>query len=459
MKKTGLFFLTLAAALFAFLPVSGQTGRASATKYGKGQDSIDCLMNNQLYRGNFRTKNYAAALPYWRKAFDACPNSSKFLVVDGATMYMKFLMEETNADKKAAYMDTLLTIYKTRMEFYPQDELRVSQYIGMDLYRHHPRRDDPRIRMQIRNNLDRYLREQGPNAEPDEIWAYFSTLIEQFKTGEVQADEVFSTYDRVRMWVDRKMAMQPDHADLPTLKAQINSLFVASGVADCANIIRIFEPQFAANPEDVDLLKRIQTLLIKNNCIEGDPAAAALFEKVTEKLIQKEPSAQASYGMAKLMLRKENYAKAVEYLQIAIDTDTVADNKADYYYQMALIQQNQLSKPLEALKYARLAISARENWGDPYLLVGTIYAQGAKSMFGGDSAEANFKRRTVYWAAVDKFMKAKSVDSNCADKANELIGIYSKQFPSSEDGFFFSVKEGDSYTVGGWINETTRVRY
>ncbi|MGE4568609.1 MAG: hypothetical protein AB7C90_05420, partial [Bacteroidales bacterium] len=127
MKKTGLFFLTLAAALFAFLPVSGQTGRASGTKFGIGQDSIDCLMNNQLYRGNFRTKNYAAALPYWRKAFNACPQSSKFLVVDGATMYMKLLMEETNPDKKAAFIDTLLTIYKTRQEFYPQDQLRVSQ--------------------------------------------------------------------------------------------------------------------------------------------------------------------------------------------------------------------------------------------------------------------------------------------------------------------------------------------
>lgn len=459
MKKTGLFFLTLAAALFAFLPVSGQTGRASGTKFGIGQDSIDCLMNNQLYRGNFRTKNYAAALPYWRKAFNACPQSSKFLVVDGATMYMQLLMEETNPDKKAAFIDTLLTIYKTRQEFYPQDQLRVSQYIGMDLYRHHPRRDDPRIRMQIRNNLDRYLREEGPNAEPEEIWAYFSTLIEQFKTGEVEADEVFGSYDRVRMWIDRKIAQQPDHADLPALKAQVNSLFVASGVADCANIIRIFKPQFEANPEDVELLKRIQTLLIKNNCIENDEVAAALFEKVTEKLIQKEPSAQASYGMAKLFLRKQDYVKAVEYLQIAIDTETVTDNKADYYYQMALIQQNQLSKPMEALKFARLAISARENWGDPYLLVGTIYAQGAKNIAEGESAEAQFKRRAVYWAAVDKFIKARSIDSNCAEKANELIGIYSKQFPSSEDGFFFSIKEGDSYTVGGWINETTRARY
>lgn len=451
--------MVLVAVSFAFLPVSGQTGRASGTKYGIGQDSINCLMNNQLYRGNFKSNNFAAALPYWRKAFEACPGSSKFLVVDGATMYMEFLESEKDTEKKAAFIDTLLTIYKTRLEFYPQDELRVAQYIGMDLFRHHPRRDDPRIRMQIRNNLDRYLRQEGPKGEPEEISAYFSTLIEQFKAGEVQADEVFASYDRVRMWVDRKLTESPDNADLPALKAQINALFISSGVADCANIIRIFKPQFEANPEDVELLKRIQTLLIKNNCIESDEVAATLFEKVTEKLIQKEPSPQASYGMAKLFLRKQDYPKAVEYLQMAIDTDTVADNKADYYYQMALIQQNQLSKPLEALKFARLASNARSNWGDPYLLIGTIYAQGAKNLFAGESAEAKFKTRAAYWAAVDKFMKAKSVDSNCAEKANELIGIYSKQFPSSEDGFFFEVKEGDAYTIGGWINETTRARY
>ena len=33
------------------------------------------------------------------------------------------------------------------------------------------------------------------------------------------------------------------------------------------------------------------------------------------------------------------------------------------------------------------------------------------------------------------------------------------RFPSKEDCFFYGINEGDSYTIGGWINETTSARF
>jgi hypothetical protein len=65
-------------------------------------------------------------------------------------------------------------------------------------------------------------------------------------------------------------------------------------------------------------------------------------------------------------------------------------------------------------------------------------------------------RKTVFWVAVDKFVKAKQVDSSCADEANELIRRYSPHFPSKDDMFFKpELNEGKSFFVGGWIGEST----
>jgi len=56
-------------------------------------------------------------------------------------------------------------------------------------------------------------------------------------------------------------------------------------------------------------------------------------------------------------------------------------------------------------------------------------------------------------------VKAKQVDSSCAEEANELIRRYSPHFPSKDDMFFKpELNEGKSFFVGGWIGENTTCR-
>jgi hypothetical protein len=87
------------------------------------------------------------------------------------------------------------------------------------------------------------------------------------------------------------------------------------------------------------------------------------------------------------------------------------------------------------------------------MLIGNAYA-GVK--ISGD----DFENLAVYWVAVDYFTKAKQVDPNLASNVSESINIYSGSFPTKTECFFRSItEEGASYQVGGWINETTSVRF
>ena len=71
---------------------------------------------------------------------------------------------------------------------------------------------------------------------------------------------------------------------------------------------------------------------------------------------------------------------------------------------------------------------------------------------------SDFEKETVYWVAVDKFIKAKSIDKTLTEKANKAIATYSKYFPNTESCFFNGVESGQRYKVECWINESTKVR-
>ena len=101
------------------------------------------------------------------------------------------------------------------------------------------------------------------------------------------------------------------------------------------------------------------------------------------------------------------------------------------------------------------AISLNKNWGEPYLLIGQIYAESKGDLVAAQECIP----KAAYWIAVDKFIEAKKADPSVETEANKLIATYSKYFPSKEDAFFCSINEGDTYKIGSWINEITSARF
>ena len=82
-----------------------------------------------------------------------------------------------------------------------------------------------------------------------------------------------------------------------------------------------------------------------------------------------------------------------------------------------------------------------------------MYASSSQGIF----SEAE-KRGLVFSAAVDKLLKAKSVDSSVASEANRLINQYSSYYMEKADAFMMGLKDGESVFVPGWIGETTTIR-
>ena len=105
-------------------------------------------------------------------------------------------------------------------------------------------------------------------------------------------------------------------------------------------------------------------------------------------------------------------------------------------------------------KYALKAAKLKSGWGEPYLLIGKLYASSGPICGPGRGWDSQI----VTWPAIDKFKYAKRIDSSVAKEANKLIRSYQRFMPSIDDIFQRTYKEGQKFKVGCWINETTTIR-
>jgi tetratricopeptide (TPR) repeat protein len=260
------------------------------------------------------------------------------------------------------------------------------------------------------------------------------------KDGKKTKAEVVEMYEKVS-------AITATKQEESYVEAQKKIEGVAAPYLDCTILVPMAEKNFEANKGNVDWLRRTVKLLRYKKCYD-----AAIFAKVAEAYFALEPSAEGADGMGKLFLGKKDYTKAIDFFNKAADMATKDEEKATYMMSIAeayLFAKNYSSARTFALKAANL----KSGWGEPYLVIGDAYVYSASSCDDGELGKWG-----AYWAAVDKYQKAKAVDSSVADEANKKIARTSSSFPPTKDLFFYGKQKGDSYTVGCWINESTTIR-
>jgi tetratricopeptide (TPR) repeat protein len=309
---------------------------------------------------------------------------------------------------------------------------------------------DRDVRKEAYQLLSESVKEGGESSQPAVLAVYMTTTVAMFKDNEINAEQVVDNYTSITDLLNKQLA-NPKMAKyknmLTDLSGKIEELFARSGAADCETLDKIFRPQLEEHKEDIEWLKRVSRLLAGGSCEDME-----LLYKVSEFQHKLEPSGSSAYGLARMYLKSGDTDRAIEYYKEAISLTDDNKQKSEYYYQLGLIQLSQQSY-VAARSNALKAIDLRPDWGQPYMLIGKAYAASANSI-GNDE----FSHKTAYWAAVDKFIRAKSVDPEAAKEANELIGVYKAHFPATDEIFFQGLEVGGTYTVGGWIGEPTKIR-
>jgi tetratricopeptide (TPR) repeat protein len=404
------------------------------------QDSINCIRNLSLYQEFFRQRNFIDAFEPWLQVLRTCPANSQNTFIRGVAIVKTKLNAERDPEKRRELLDLLYEIYDTRSVYFGNQGLNLSRK-AIDMMAYEPQRIKDAYRM-----MERAVVELGVGNDHIAPFFFFEYAMANERAGNIDKEEVFEVYDIASSYLENILKAQP--GDTQVLNTMANLDIAFEPYATCDEIVPIFERKWDDNKGDIVYLEKITRVLDHKDCNDSE-----LFFNATEALHGLRPTPKSGYLMAKMLDGKRNYAGVIEYLRdnahlLESDRDRV---RAFLLLARAYLQEHRYREGREA---ALKALEINPNEGLAYILIGTMYASSSRNC----SDDPQVGQRAVFWAAVDKFVRAREIDPNRAAQANELINIYRAQFPTGDDLFFQGISEGSSYRVGCWIQESTIVR-
>lgn len=406
------------------------------------EDSIECLTNLSVFTQFVKQKNYVDAYWPWKSAFDNCESTSKSIYIDGAKIIKSKIKEfKSNPEVKSAYVDTLLTIYDMRISYFGQEGF-VSGLKGSDMLRYRSKSQLEEAYQLLKKSVEL----QKTKSKATALFSYFKSVTSLSKKDKMLKSDVLEAYALVTEYIEYNLSNNSkSKKSYEQALEKIEKEF--EPYATCDDLISLFDDKYNQTPEDISLLKRIVRVLDKKDCTDAE-----VYFNSASAVHASEPTAKSSFDMGNLSLKKGKFSSSVEFYNQAISLAQSDLDKSKYL--LGLSQANiKLGKLSTARDLAYQASKLNSEWGKPYVLIGDMYLNSVNKC--GTNA---FEQGMVYSAAIDKYIKAKNIDSSLKEQCDKKILTYSKYLPTNDDAFFSGVKDGDSYKVGCWMNETTKVR-
>lgn len=429
--------------MLAFVSVSvmGQS-YLEDPRYGQDVDTRkECAEKTSLYTEYYKQNNMKDAYNPWQKVFNICPKSSLNIYIRGARILKTKIEATTDPNKKTMLIDSLMLMYDRRIENFDKKGI-VLGLKAQDLYTLVPERYEEAF-----NITQEAVGITKETTEASVIFTYMTLVKTMYENKKIEADKVIEFYSTISDYTDSQIASNPSDDKIKQVKDGLDAIFAQMGVANCDNIVALFTPRYEASPNDINLCKKIRTLMGANKCTDQD-----LYLKASISIYNAEPTSSLAFDIARLYVEAKQPKEAEKYYNEAINLESDVNQRAAYFYELASITYYHLKNPSQAKVLANKALEENPNLGRAYQLIGDMYANERNC--GND----DFEKKAVFWAAVDKYIKAKQVDPELAESMDALIDSYSQYFPAKEDIFFHDLKTGDTYNVGCWINERTTVR-
>jgi hypothetical protein len=462
------FFLAAAFLVMGMQEMSAQCD--SWEKHPQGKD--EALKIHSLYRDKFKEKKYEEAFPLWEEVFkyvQVPEGAKKRHFEDGIVMYVYFAKNEKDKAKKKEYLDKMNALYEQMAKCTGEDASDLG-WQGYYLYANgYGYSESYKI---FEKSLD-----LGKDAPPPMIMAYMSSIAIYFnknKTAGFDDQYLLNLYERLKTICEKNKSSK-DAASYAKNWIEVEKQFAsAAHIFGCEYWVAKLQPESKKYWQNADSLKTMASKL-SEKCGKDNELYKEIYKQYRTLMIDVEKIRQGE------ILKSDTatvYSKILAYRILAeIDTANAADYKSKesalmpefansskewvdnktrgediYRYAFLLYREGNFSA---ARNYCRITSKFLPNWGDPYILVGTMYASsGPRCSADG----TGFDAQICVWPAIDEWSRAKSIDPSVAEEANRLIGKYSIFMPTKTELAQRGINPGTSYTIPCWIQVTTTAR-
>lgn len=425
--------------LAALLAIAGSAQAQSTWNWG---DEVDkAKENNVIYTDAYKAKDYQGALEPLNWLLTNTPDLNPSIYINGAKIYQALAKAETDAAKKEEYIQTGLGLHDTRIKYYPDEKANVMDRKAIYAYGFYSK--DRSKYPYLYDLYNSAFELKGVNMNSGNLVAYMNIVYKHRNAGgDVSDEKVIETYSAI----SDALQAQKDRVDgakkakYDKFMSQVDKILTATGVQISCEFVETKLGPKLEESGDLTMAKKIFGLMLKGKCLKSPLAlkAAGIIQ-------ENEPT----YGVAKFMAQKnaadgKNEEAIASYKEAAGLTDDNTE-KAEAYVAIAKIQSRAGQKST-ARNSARRALSFSPSHSDAYKLIGDLYM----GSFDDCKQEKNIvEDRAIFIAAYQEYKKA---------GYNKGMASAEEQFPSITEIFSSEMQEGQSITIGCWVNQTVTLK-
>ena len=428
----------------------------------------ECMTNLSIYTEHVKVKNYDAAYEPWKMVYVNCPELNWANFAYGERI-LKDKIKKSSGAEREAYIGDLIALGHDSMKYFPEKAKMADVMIDEVLmkYQHKMIDDD-----EVYSLLGKAFKEDRENFKnPKALYLYFSSLVDLHKAGKKDLQEVFDVYDELTEKIDEenskltnaiaKLLPKEEAGTLTSKEKKKLKAYTTNSesfgkiegsidaklgpLADCSNLVPLYEKTFEQNKTNIVWVKRAVGLMFNKECTD-DP----LFQKLFEAQLSLDPSADAYVYGGTLKMKNGDTQGALADFDKALSLETDSNKRSKIAYKVAVINKRKGSKST-ARKYAQKAIDANSANGRAYLLIANLYASSAN-----DCGSTTFDKRAMYWKAADMARKAGRVDPSLSSHANKTVSSYMERAPTKAM-IFEAGMAGKTVSFSCWVGGSVKV--
>lgn len=428
----------------------------------------ECMTNLSIYAEHAKVKNYDAAYEPWKMVLNNCPDLNKANFTYGERI-LKFKIKNSSGADKDGFEQDLLALYDDSNKYFPAKFPKTKILEKKVTYKSDNKlASDEQLYEMIKPTFASDLKSFS---NPKVLYIYFSSLVNLHNGGKKELQEVFDVYDEVngqneninKSYTDKiNKLLQKEEAGTLTSKEKKNlGIYTRNSellgkvagsidsklgaLADCENLIPLYQKSFDEKKGDVVWVKRAVGRMYAKDCTDD-----AMFQKLFEQQLALDPSADAYFYSGVLKSKAGDSNGAVADFNKSVDLETDTNRKSDILYKIATIMKKRGSKS-QARNYAQKAINANASNGKAYLLIASLYAGSANAC-----GTTPFEKRAIYWKAAEMARKAGRVDPSLSGRAGSAANSYSAKAPD-KTMIFNSGMAGKTVTFSCWVGGSVKV--
>ncbi len=425
------------------------------------KDREEAMTAHVLYRDQIKLKNFKEAFELWQVAFELAPAADgkrNYHFTDGIRIYEHFYKEATTDEEKKKNLDKVMELYDKLGECYGEMGYVYGKK-GFDYFYTYPTLISDMEKFEL---FKKSIDIDGEKANYFILNPFTALLVNLLVEEKITVEEGQKYAGKIKAALayglencEGTKGCEPWNIVNEYTPQRLEQLEGIKNFYDCDYFKDKYYAEFEADPTNCEVISTTRGRLKWAGCADSDPKVMAVKtanDTHCRVLVQVE---DGPLRKAKNALDQGDYSNAISFYEEFVNGTDDGEKKAKFNLRIAKIYYVHLKKYSQARQYARKALETRPNWGDPYILIGTLYASSGPLCGPGRGWDS----QVVCWPAIDKWQKAKSVDPSVAAQANKLINRYSQYMPEQQDGFMRSISAGSSYKVPCWIQETTKVRW